>query len=154
VQHIQFINKTVLVDIDGCLSNPTHRLHYIQTKPKNWPAFEACLGDDPIFPEVIELVKLYYNSGYRIVIVTARPERCRESTIKWLHEKANLKFYYERLEMRSDDDFRSGDLIKKDKLDKLREEGFNPFLALDDNDDICEMYRANGIKCFQVEKEH
>lgn len=154
MQHIEFTNKTVLVDLDGTISNPSHRLYLIQNKPKNWPEFEAGIMDDPIFPEVIDLVKLYYNAGHRIVIVTARPERCRDMTIAHLDNVAKLRYYYEKIEMRSNDDFRPGHLIKKEKLDKLRSEGHDIYLALDDNDDICEMYRNNGVKCFQVEREH
>jgi len=26
-------------DLDGTLANIDHRLHFIKTKPKNWPAF-------------------------------------------------------------------------------------------------------------------
>jgi hypothetical protein len=35
-------------------------------------------------------------------------------------------------------------------LDKIRLDGYNPTLVFDDRSRVVEMWRKNGIKCFQV----
>ena len=52
--------------------------------------------------------------------------------------------------MRSTKDNRPDDIVKKELLDKMREEGYNPILVFDDRDSVVKMWRENGIPTFQV----
>ena len=144
---------TIIVDIDGTIADANHRLHYIKIKPKNWKAFiEASQYDEP-FHDVVWLVKLIKTSGVKVVIVTARSEHERNITINWLHNVAKLEGVYEKLYMRSDDDYRRDDIVKQEILEQIRDDGYDPFMALEDRDHVVDMWRANGLRCLQVNKE-
>jgi hypothetical protein len=52
--------------------------------------------------------------------------------------------------LRADDDFRSDDVFKKDVLDELINSGVKPDLVFDDRNSVVEMWRREGIPCFQV----
>ena len=36
----------VVLDVDGVIADVRHRLHHVERKPKNWPAFVAAMDDD------------------------------------------------------------------------------------------------------------
>ena len=52
--------------------------------------------------------------------------------------------------MRGDTDFRPDDELKKGFLDKMRKDGFNPVMAVDDRQQVVDMWRRRGLTCFQV----
>lgn len=57
---------------------------------------------------------------------------------------------FDKLLMRKDKDYRQDCIIKKEMLDKLREEGYNPVVAFDDRQQVVDMWRENGLICCQV----
>jgi predicted secreted acid phosphatase len=144
------MNKVILCDIDGTISDATHRLHLIQTKPKQWKEFFNESTKDPIYEDVHWLVNLFHTNGNKILFVTARPENERDKTIEWLHNTAGMKGKYEKLYMRYPGDYRDDYIVKKDILQDIRNDGYDPFLALDDRDGVVNMWREEGIFCFQV----
>lgn len=144
------LSKDIIVDIDGTIADATHRLHYISTKPKKWKQFFDESKDDPVYEDVHWLIKLITSTGSRILFVTARPESEREKTLEWLHNKAGLQGCYAKLYMRYPGDYRDDFLVKKDILQDIRNDGYDPFLALDDRDGVVNMWREQGISCFQV----
>src|SRR5659263_561226 len=38
-------------DIDGVLADVRHRLPHVQARPKDWDAFFAAIGKDPVLPD-------------------------------------------------------------------------------------------------------
>jgi hypothetical protein len=52
--------------------------------------------------------------------------------------------------MRKNNDHREDSIVKQEMLDKIRLDGYNPTLVFDDRARVVEMWRKNGIKCFQV----
>ncbi len=144
----------IIVDIDGTLADCTHRLHFIQNKPKNWPAFfDACGDDKPIWP-VVHMVRALWLGGdeqrNRLAFCSGRPERTRRATTNWLGEHLGLTESYIRLFMRADGDFRADDVVKLELLKAMRDQGHNPTLAIDDRKRVVDMWRAQGILCAQV----
>ena len=73
-------------------------------------------------------------------------ERDRALTTKQLNSEG---LYPDIFLMRADEDYRSDDLVKKDLLEEMIKLGFNPILAVDDRNQVVEMWRANDIPCFQ-----
>lgn len=58
------MKQIVIFDIDGTLANAEHRVHHLQKEPKDWDAFFAgCTQDTPIEP-VMELVRLFFVTGF------------------------------------------------------------------------------------------
>ena len=138
----------IIFDIDGTLANIQHRIHFLKTKPKNWNKFNRGLAEDSPYEDIIWLLKLMQSAGKRIVICSGRSEYQRAATEKWLAEVANVT--YEKLYMRASDDYRDDSIVKKELLDQMRSEGYDPVMAIDDRDRVVNMWREQGIRCLQV----
>lgn len=143
------MRKVVVVDIDGTVANSEHRLHFIKGEKKAWDAFHDAAGDDEPIDEVIQLVRALSLAGYEIAFVTARVERTRKQTEKWVFNNV-LPYYFHKVYMRADGDFRPDYQIKEEIL--FRELGGpeNVLLVLDDRTQVVEMWRRHGIRTLQV----
>lgn len=138
--------RCYLFDIDGTIADATHRLHFIENKPKNWPAFfDACVDDKPI-QHVIDLA-VTISRDTEIVYVSGRSDRVKYQTLEWLRMFALPSG---NLYMRKDGDFRPDHMVKLELLAQIRADGFDPIMAFDDRNQVVEMWRANGIPCAQV----
>jgi phosphoglycolate phosphatase-like HAD superfamily hydrolase len=133
-------------DIDGTIADCSHRIHLIQTLPKDWRSFfAACHLDKPI-PHVIELARSL-SSRRHIVYVSGRSDECRQQTEAWLkdHRLPEGVLY-----MRKAGDHRDDDIIKLELLADLRADGFEPVMAFDDRTRVVNAWRSAGIPCAQV----
>ena len=74
----------VVFDVDGVIADVRHRLHHVERKPKNWPAFFAAMDDDGPLPEGVAMAQRYADEGHRIAYLTGRNERYRELTLAWM----------------------------------------------------------------------
>jgi len=138
----------VLVDLDGTLADCTHRLHHIrQGRRKNWDAFFAgCHLDEPN-EAVVALVKALIHE-HRVVYCSGRPEKTRKATEGWLLE--HLGVTDPQLYMRGDHDRRGDDIVKRELLHRIRADGYDPKLAIDDRKRVVDMWRSEGLVCAQV----
>lgn len=140
----------VVFDIDGTLANCEHRLPYIQTKPKNWAAFDAGIPNDTVNPHVAEVFHSLRDADHDIIFVTGRNERNRDATVEWL--KANdFWVVSSHLYMRGADDFRGDDVVKREILDQItRAWGRKPDMVFEDRPRVVRMWRDAGIFVFNV----
>lgn len=139
--------KTVLFDIDGTLADNWHRQHLVQTDSPDWDTFFEKMSEDVLNKPIAELYDLIRASGhYKIVLVSARPERYRDATESWLATKG---IEFEKLYMRGDGDRRPDYKVKKDMLDKILAEGHKIIFVIDDRTQTVKMWRENGITCLQ-----
>lgn len=158
------MKDTIICDLDGTLCDITHRLHHVEQSPKNWDAFfSGVLGDsvnEPVLRVLQEMTLgncgCSYGSNHReIIFCSGRPERCRADTVEWLHraeedlfdpdpELENYKLY-----MRKDGDFRPDHEIKQEILDSSIDKD-RVLFVLDDRQQVVDMWRRNGLTCFQV----
>ena len=138
-----------LVDIDGTVADPTHRLHFIQDKPADWKAFFAACPDDKPIPEVIEVVRALAFHGDLLYMMTGRSDAVRYETGCWLNSYF-IPFY--RLWMRADGDHREDSVVKSEMLDKLLSSHEITEIAgvFEDRQQCVDMYRARGLRVFQV----
>lgn len=131
----------IIVDLDGTLANCEHRLHLIEGTKKNWDSFfEGCINDIVIEP-MLNLINLL-SKDYKIVFITARPEKNRFLTTQWLSDN-NIN--YDKLLMRPNKDFNKSPVSKEKMLLSLIEQGYNPLYAFDDRADCIQMFIDNGI---------
>jgi hypothetical protein len=138
----------IIVDIDGTLADCTHRLHHIQKRPKDWDAFfAATAGDQPIMPVIAMVSCMRAHPGNKIIFCSGRPERTRTATEGWLRRHC---LPMGPLYMRGDHDRRDDDILKRDLLARIRGDGFDPVLAIDDRRRVVDMWRAEGLICAQV----
>lgn len=76
-------HAAVMVDIDGTLSDSRPLRPYVLSG--NWDAFHYHAGHADPNPSVVDLVNLWAEAGYRILIATARPVAEADGTRAWLH---------------------------------------------------------------------
>lgn len=154
--------RVVVFDLDGTLADCSHRLKYINGKHPDWRAFFAhCLEDKPI-ETVCEWARMVGTTvattepltgkvtdvfpGYRLVIVSGRSSECREDTERWLAEN-NIP--YSELHMRVEGDYRADDIVKEEILHNQLA-GMDIAFVVDDRTRVVEMWRRNGLTCYQV----
>lgn len=105
-----------MFDIDGVVADVRHRLHLLERRPKDWPAFFAAAADDPGLAEGIDRVRAAV-AQYEVVWLTGRPGSLRAVTRRWL---ADHELPVTELIMRSQRDFRPAPVLKLAELNKLR----------------------------------
>jgi phosphoglycolate phosphatase-like HAD superfamily hydrolase len=102
-------------DIDGVVADVRHRLHLLERRPKDWPAFFAAAADDPSLAEGIDRV-LAASAEWEIVWLTGRPSSLRAVTRAWLADRG---LPGTELIMRGHRDFRPAPALKLAELTKL-----------------------------------
>ena len=144
--HIIKHPPAIIVDIDGTLSNQSHRQYLIEGPKKDWDAFyEQCHLDMP--HNHIGVIVNRLADVYRIILMSGRVERVRGKTEHWL----NRHFIrYHDLHMRPDGDYRPDDVLKEEILDRDILPFWHVVMAFDDRDRIVKMWRRRGIPCLQV----
>ena len=99
-----------VMDVDGVLADATHRQHHVQGRPKDWDAFFAEVGDDPVLERGRELLQTL-ALDHEIVLLSGRPESTRADTVRWLdHHGISVA----RLVLRADADHRPAAALKAD----------------------------------------
>ncbi|MDQ1724482.1 MAG: hypothetical protein QOG52_1510 [Frankiaceae bacterium] len=125
-------------DIDGVLADVRHRLHHVETKPKNWDLFfEAAVHDEPL-PEGIALAR-DMSLDHEIVYLTGRPERTRTDTTQWL---ADHELPTGKLLMRREGDRRPARLVKVAVARQLAAKGRLAIVVDDDPDVVAALTEA------------
>jgi predicted kinase len=145
--------KAIIIDIDGTLSNPEHRLHHLSGE-KDWKAFHGAMGEDPPVEAIAQLARIMYRASEAglgidaVLIVTARHDDplYERLTREWL-ELHDIP--YHRLYMRRDSDTRRDHLVKRDILQQILDDGYEPILAVDDRPEVVRMWRDHGITTLQ-----
>lgn len=135
----------VIFDIDGTLADNSHRQHLVQTRPKNWKAYNELMHLDAPVYKIIRLINIFRES-HSIILCTGRNISYRQTTTRWLN-RYNIR--WEELYMRPDNDFRADDVIKEEMLKQIREAGYDPEYAIDDRNSVVAMWRRNGLICLQ-----
>jgi phosphoglycolate phosphatase-like HAD superfamily hydrolase len=132
---------TAVVDLDGVVADVRHRLHHVTGRggPKDWPAFFAAAGDDPLLDEGARTVHALADA-YDIVYLSGRPERLRTTTEEWLRRHGLPPG---PVLLRPDGDFRPARRYKLQALDELAESR-TVALLVDDDPRVLEDARQAG----------
>jgi len=149
-----------LFDVDGTLLDITHRLKFIQKKPKDWKAFRDPIQkrwDEPIIP-IINIFNALRAAGHNTIIVSARTKDEEEDTRKtlnnWIpgmldydpkHEDYKIPMY-----LRSNRDHRNDTVVKAEILETIRMDGYNPVMVFDDRPKVINMWHEQGLKVGDV----
>lgn len=132
----------IICDIDGTLA------HIVDRSPYDY----SRVSEDTVDPVVRKLVNQEAR-GYRIILVSGRPDTCREATEKWLEDN---RISYHELLMRdpllvNDKGQQLDDRIIKEWIyDKEIKPYYNVQYVLDDRDRVVKMWRSIGLKVLQV----
>ena len=148
--------KAIIFDIDGTLADVQHRLHHLP----DWNRFFAEMGNDPEISEVCWLAdKLIHASmfedadksepDFRVIVVSARPDDYRKVTQNWLQSTLRWYAWIDKIYMRKSGDFRQDSIVKAEILQQIIDDGYEPWLVIDDRPQVVEMWRSYGICTLQ-----
>lgn len=129
-----------VIDLDGVVADVRHRLHFLESKPKNWDAFFAGIADDPVLAEGRAVVE-QLATDHELVYLTGRPESTRAATEAWLerHELPRA-----RVIMRRAGDRRPARVTKPALIRTLAGRGRTIGVVVDDDLQVCDAIEAAG----------
>lgn len=136
--------KIVVVDLDGTVADPSHRLHHVTGPNKDWDAFYEGVEEDGVYENIAELVRRLSKS-YDILYATGRREEQRDATLRWL-EKNDLDVHF-CLRMRPPGCNKKDHEIKPAMIENIADD---VFLILEDRSSVVAAYRELGYTCIQV----
>ncbi len=134
----------VILDLDGVISNATHRQHFLRGARKDWRGFFSSAGQDPPYETGVALAASI-DDGHTVAILTARPNYVVDMTRAWLaandvrHDLLILRPRHGRGSGGPSADF------KRHELSRLRAAGYEVAMAIDDDERIIEMFRSEGV---------
>ena len=137
--------KAIIFDTDGTVADCSHRVHHVKNGNHAWDAFFAGMDQDTVIEPVADIARAFYGrEGYAVIVVTARPadEQYKRMTEAWY---ANNNIPYDRMYMRKAGDYRKDAVVKAEILEQIIEDGYEPILAIDDRQQVIDMWRSYGI---------
>ncbi len=149
--------RAILLDIDGVISDATHRQHYLKDtdsggesenkKEKDWKGFfTACVNDPPI-AHMVKLLE-WLDPELCVVALTARPSWVDKETGDWLN-KNNVR--WDLLVMRNkEEDSLTAKEFKTRAVKGLTKEGFIFEAAFENDPANVEVIGGEGIPCVYV----
>jgi hypothetical protein len=143
-----------IFDIDGTLSDLTHRLPLIQQAEPDWDGFFLKCGEDKPIRDVIRLCRdLWHKEDHEIIFITGRSEICRKQTTVWLEQYIN-QHAGNYIWMRRKGDHRPDHVVKLELLDQILEYTDVEFSDIagvfEDRSSVVAAYRARGLRVYQV----
>ena len=136
--------KSAIIDLDGTLSDNSHRKHLIEGENKEWRKYLEKASEDELIEDVADFIR-DLAEDHRMVVLTMRSDEIRCQTLDWL-ESHDIPF--DELIMLSEGRWEiSDDNFKKEKIDEIE----NPVLAIDDKISNCKMFESQGLKTYTVE---
>ena len=141
-----------IFDVDGTLVDVEPIIHMLlnqdrgsESFKKNYDLFhQTSINCDPN-KEVVDMLWEVCND-LDIIIVTARKEKYRGLTARWLK---NNNVPHDALFMRQDEDFREDYEVKKDILEHVSVY-WDVKHAVDDNPSIIKLWEENGIPTTKI----
>jgi len=140
--------KTIIFDIDNTLAGQSDREKKAMVHGKlDWKIFQdpKLLIEDKPIKQTIYLLQLLVSRSDWIIIVTARKEKLREVTQKWLLKN---HIYYNELYMRPDDDNRPDVEFKEDLYENCLK-NLDIFCVFEDRMRCCKMWQSKGLYVFE-----
>lgn len=136
----------VVFDMDGVLADASGRQHLLERPYRDWDAFFAACGEDPLIDEVACLLRVL-DPELHVVLLTARPIRVQRQTLGWL-QRMGLR--WDLLIMRDYGDYEASRNFKRRTVDELRQARIDPHLAFEDDRRNVAMFRSANIPCIYI----
>lgn len=127
-----------IFDVDGTLATMCDRSPYDYSKVS---------GDTVNEPVARILDALQVQGDAEIIICSGRQTNCRVETEDWLREN---DINHDKLLMRLSDDKRKDSIVKKELYDTFIKNKYNVLGVWDDRNQVVEMWRHEGLTCYQV----
>lgn len=127
----------IIVDMDGTLAHFNGRGPY---------EFEKC-STDTLDDNVAEAVRAAHAQGKTVIVLSGRDDSCYDDTVQWLKDH---KVPFDHIWMRATGDKRKDSLVKQEIFDANVRNKFNIAYVIDDRQQVVDMWRKNGLVCWQV----
>ncbi len=140
----------IVVDVDGTLAefNPEAVKSWVLGDTKDWDPFFNYMQDALPVINIVKLVNYLAEKGEAIVICSGRPDSHRQYTLDWLDKHC---IPYDRVYLRPEgQDTISDAHVKQALLLNIQNDGYAPWLVLDDRDHVVNFWREAGLTCLQV----
>lgn len=135
----------VIFDLDGTLANIDHRTHFVRNGRRDWDSFfRECVNDLGV-PHVIETFHAHLAAGHKVRIWSGRSDVVRCETEDWLSDMGIDPCYLQHMRAAGDN---TPDVDLKRYW--LSQADPRPDLVYDDRQRVVDMWRAEGVPCFQV----
>lgn len=144
--HIPTNKDAFIFDLDGTIAKIDHRRHFVSGEKQDWDAFYEACDEDELYVEVVMMLQLLQRQGWRIYIFSGRSESVRQKTEDWLKQ---MMVRYDKLIMRPVGNFEPDEKLKRDWLYKWVEKD-KIIAVFDDRQKVVDMWRLEGLPCFQV----
>ena len=130
--------ECIIVDVDGTLAHIADgRSPYDASRAMN----------DSLDDAVSVITAMFYNHGYKVIILTGRSAEHRDVTVEWLEANG---VEYDEIYTRAVGDTRKDSITKEELFRTYVEPRFNVKFVLDDRNRVVDMWRSLGLKCLQV----
>jgi len=164
------MKNTIIFDLDGTLAiidrRRDHAIKMGKNGKMNWNEFfnPAHIAFDEPNEPVIKMAQVFKSQGFKIVIFSGRNDISFDRTVEWL-EWNDVPF--DLLVMRPNKfkpkswpvakgnpatpemRFMPDEILKKKMLDTFVDKD-DVFITVDDRQKVVDMWRAEGLTCFQV----
>jgi predicted secreted acid phosphatase len=139
----------ICFDIDGTISNVSHRRQYVATKPRNWDAWNLGIINDRPIPQVLEVFNAL-KDRFPIFFVSGRSDDYRDVTLKWFEKYDIMEHDYNGLLMRKCGDHRDDAIVKGELADQI-EKDYKIFAVFDDRQRVIKnTWISRGVFVFDV----
>lgn len=138
--------ETVVFDMDGVISNASHRQHYLRGGRRDWDGFFAASVHDTLIEDTAVLVDML-GAEHTIVLLTARPMDVRPGTLDWLERNG---LHWDGLMMRDFGDYSASREFKSRTVTQMLARGMDLRLAFEDDIGNVEMFRSHDIPCIYI----
>jgi len=152
-------DKWIIFDLDGTLANIDDRRNLAKAnaapgKSMDWKTFQdpAVVKKDKPNLAVIKMAQVLAESGHMIAIFSGRTDKNALTTKHWL-VRNNVPWHSIRMRPSKGSDSSIGDEILKENWlnDFAGKVGKNNIVGVfDDRQKVVDMWRKNGLTCFQV----
>ena len=139
-------SEVVIFDLDGVISDASHRQHFLKNVEKDWDGFFSACTEDPPIVSGVELINLI-SKFKGVIILTARPVAIQMETLDWLNSHGVI---WNALIMRSNQDNLGSAEMKLSAINEILAGNLNPILVFDDDPKNIIMFKENGIPVVSV----
>ena len=148
--------RLIVFDIDGTLSDVTHRERF--ARDKDYETFYSLMSKDSPRREVVDLLLSFHNlkkvctDNLCIVILTGRPCKYETETVKCIEKHTGLKEHEDYiLIMRENGDYRNDGIFKNEIIELLQNGIGDIAFMIDDRESVIKtIERKTTIKVIQA----
>lgn len=139
-------NKVAIFDIDGTISDCTHRVPY--AKVADWDNFNRAAYLDLPHEPIVVILNSVYVQGAKIILMSGRPHWMYNMTRDWL-ERHKIPFHNIHLRLPEQEAWHTCDA----KREMFRQSGIrvsDVLFVMEDREKDVMMWRELGLTCLQV----